>query len=324
MRDIVKNFFVVLVPAGPLIGQYGRVSEWSTFDIGEPVSLKDFFTTMEDIDQSDNCTFVLGQHPAIIPFWLTGIAVSTTSFLCQIGFFFFYPPCRKYDEKTLCMLSFARTMNSITELCIISGIFKKKVFDIILVIYFYWDFVLVCWMFVFSKNLYDKVVAVFNVTQYSLTKVSIIIYTFSIVPALPCCLIGYMGFNLFQIYYKTYACTKFILLITNSYIFVRIFHVTFKNRGNHTRNVTHIVKAAIVSFILLCMTSLQTFVVDVYALIGHRGCLVTLSFCVINSFQTLAMTIIFAVLISSKIRKSSRVTVAMNTIKNSSVATSCS
>lgn len=285
---------------------------------------RELVKTMEDTDPSDNCTLVLEQHPAITPVWLTGIAVSTTSFLCQIGFFLFYPPCRKYDEKTLCMLSFARTMNSITELCIVSGAFKKNAYDIILVSYFYWDFVLVCWMFVFSKNLYDKVVAVFNVSQYSLTKVSIFIYAFSMLPALPCCLIGYMDFKIFQIYYKAYACTKFVLLITNSYIFVRIFHVTFKNRGNHTRNVTHIVKAAIVSFILLCMTSLQTFIVDVYALIGYPGCLVTLSFCVINSFQTLAMTIIFAVLISSKIRKSSRGTVAMATIKNSSVTTTCS
>lgn len=278
---------------------------------------------MEDIDPNDTCTIILEQHPAITPIWLTGIAVSTTSFLCQIGFFFFYPPCRKYDEKTLCMLSLARTMNSIVELCLVNGVFKD-VYNIILVFYFYWDFVLVCWMFVFSKNLYDKVVAVFNVSQYSLTKVSTIIYTFSILPAFPCSLIRYMDFYIFQIYYKVYACTKFIMLITNSYIFVRIFHVTFKNHGNHTRNVTHIVKAAIVSFILLCMTSLQTFVVDIYALIGSPGCFITLSFCAINSFQTLAMTIIFAVLISSKIKKTSRVAVSFISSKTSSVAITCS
>lgn len=270
-------------------------------------------------DSSDNCTLVLEQHPAIIHFWLTGIAVSITSFLCQISFLLFYRLCRKYDEKTLCMLSFARTMNSIAELCVATSVFKE-VYDIVLAAYFYWDFVLVCWMFVFSKNLYDKVVAVFNVPQYSLIKVSIIVYTLSLLPALPCMFIEYMDFKIFQIYYKTYACIKFTLLLINSYIFIRIFHVTFKKRGNHTRNVTHIVKAAIMSFILLCMTSLQTFIVDIYAFIGSPGCLTYMIFCVINCFQTLAMNIIFAILVSSKIRKSSRVTVSFINNKTSSVS----
>lgn len=277
---------------------------------------------MEDIDPSDNCTHVLEQHPIITPFWLTGIAVSAVSFLCQIGLLFCYPPCRKYDEKTLCMLSLARTMNSVAEFNVVNGVFQAE-YDIILVTYFYWDFVLVCWMFVFSKNLYDKVVAVFNVPQYSLTKVAIIIYTVSILPSLPSILIKFMEFKIFQIYYRVYASTKFVLLIINSYLFIRIFIVMFKNHGNRTRNIAHIVKAAVVSFILLCMTSLQTFIVDVYALIGNPGCLIPLSFCVVNSFQTLAMTIIFAILISSKIRKSSRLTVSFSN-KNSSVPITCS
>lgn len=279
---------------------------------------------MENVDPSENCNVFLLHHPAITSFWLTGIAVSTTSFLCQIGFLLFYRPCRKYDEKTLCMLSFARTMNSIAELFVMKLIFKN-VYHIILMTYFYWDFVLVCWMFVFSKNLYDKVVAVFIVSQYSLTKVSIFIYTFSIVPALPCVLIGYMDLKTFQIYYKAFACAKFLLLIINSYIFLRIFYVTFKNHGNlRTRSITHIVKAAIVSFILLCMTSLQTFIVDIYALVGRPGCLIPFTFCIINSFQTLAMTVIFAILITSKRRKSSRVAASFINTRHSSVAITCS
>ncbi|CAG9788276.1 unnamed protein product [Diatraea saccharalis] len=158
-------------------------------------------------------------------------------------------------------------------------------------------------MFVFSKNLYDKIVIVYTRTKLSLLVVSILVWSLS----LPFALIAIFTLKLsdptyFYLYYKIYACLKFVIVSTNAVIYVKIFYVAFKKRMNRQRNISDISKTAFMAFLLVITTCLQVFITDVLSLFN-----ITVSvkiFGVINSFHAVLITIIFITILRAKMRES--------------------
>jgi hypothetical protein len=246
-------------------------------------------------------------------FWLSGLAVSCVCFLLQIILFILLKSCRKTDEKILAQMTFARIMVTVTEYCIVYHNVVRTIFwkDLVYTVYFYVDFCLVVWMFVFSKNLYDKIVVVFSGKKLNLIVVSIFVWTFSLPFGLiTIYLLKKLYIKQFLLYFKVYACIKFIIVTLNAIIYFRIFYIAFKRGAEKKRNFSETFKTVYVAFLLVLTTCLQVFVTDVLSLFNINAVSVKI-FCVINSFHVVLITIIFIIILKTKLKESLTKTVSV-------------
>lgn len=224
--------------------------------------------------------------------WLTGIALSTLCLILQLVLFKIRPQLRKMDQKILTQLTVARLLNSILEYLMTCGVFNLYTRDVTFALYLQTDIVLVCWMFVYTKNLYDKVVLVFALQKWNFVILSVLIWILTIPLGVLCPVFLMLGY--FTEFYQAYSLLKFAILTVNVLFFCRIFYVIINRSKNSNRNFTEILKTCIISFILVCLTSLQVFVNDILSFLEVN--ITTNAFCVINSFQAIAATIIFLIL----------------------------
>lgn len=221
----------------------------------------------------------------------------------MICLFLIIPKCRKFDEQVLFQLAIARTMNTICEYYIVYYIINQHfiVINVIYTVYMQTDFVLLMWMFVFSKNLYDKVVNVFSIEKPTMFIRFVVIWTVSIPIGLLCPFL--INIRKFRLYYEVYAHVKLFIIIVNSLFFFKIFYVAI-TKANGTRNVRDIVKFAIIAFILICISSLQVFLTDILSFYYYKYMTLINIFCVMNSYQVVAFGVIFLNLASSNTNKS--------------------
>ncbi|CAK1583030.1 unnamed protein product [Parnassius mnemosyne] len=244
--------------------------------------------------------------------WLVGISVSLVGLALKISFFILIPKCRNFDEEVLLQLTIARTLNTICEYCIMYVRSSNVIKDIIYTMYMQTDLVLVLWMFVFSKNLYNKVVYVFPVEKPNLVVMSGLIWIISLPVGLICPSLLKLKHNVyFNIYYKVYAHIKLFVIVVNALIFFKIFSVAIRKGKSNAHSVKHYVKTAIIAFILICITSLQVLVTDILSFYYYSYTMLVKIFCVINSFQVIAISVIFVSLVNSKRNESAFRTISI-------------
>ncbi|CAH2090108.1 unnamed protein product [Euphydryas editha] len=242
-------------------------------------------------------------------FWLIGIGVSFVGLLAQLMLFVLVPNSRKFDEVILCQMTIARTLYTVCEYDIM---FYVKYYDYIVknsvfVLYFHSDVVLLCLMFIFSKNLYNKVVVVFPLQSYNLMVTTVAVWTVPLLLSLLFPFLIKINDEYFEIFYNVYAHIKFFICILNALVFVEIIRVAFsRNASNSTRNVRDFLKTSLIAFVLVSVTSLQLLITDIisYYYKQIRSQLLVLIFCVVNSYQVVALTGILFVLVRSKMNDS--------------------
>lgn len=230
-------------------------------------------------------------------FWLIGFSVSVLCVLIQLFLYVILASSRKLDQKILTQLTVARLGNVIVEYFVMGGTSDDpKIRDTVFALYIQTDAALIFWMFVFTKNLYDKVVLVFSLKKISFVLVSVSIWLLTLPIGLLCPLLLSIhdgrGFNTF---YFVYGIVKFIILSMNLLFFCRIFWVAISRRPE--RDFKGLLRTCVVSFILVSITSLQVLLTDLTTFFAKdHEALLSFAFGVVNSYQVLPITIIFVIL----------------------------
>lgn len=253
-------------------------------------------TTVNGTQDTDSGTDLSSVLPSPLEnyIWITGIILSSLCLVLQIVLFVIRPRIRKMDQKVLTQLTVARLMNTILEFLVGNYLFNIYTLDVIFALYMQTDVVLICWMFVYTKNLYEKVVLVFVLQKWNFILLSVLIWTVVSIPLGVLCPVFLSCFpDHFTTFYAVYTWLKFIVLSLNILFFCRIFYVIVNKSKNSNRNFTEIIRTCVISFILVCITSLQVFVNDIFSYIDAVK---TNAFCLINSYQAIAVTIIFLIL----------------------------
>ncbi|KAF9823397.1 hypothetical protein SFRURICE_006610 [Spodoptera frugiperda] len=214
-----------------------------------------------------------------------GIAISSLCLILQLVLYIIRPKIRKLDQKILTQLTVARLINSIMELLMTYQYFNDYTKDLVFALYFHTDAALISWMFVFTNNLYEKVVLVFVIKKISFLILSLLVWIIA-VPIGVLCPVSLVN-DFFFDYYKVYSWLKFVVLTVNLLFFGRIFYVIATRNQQTNRNMKDIVKTCIISFVLVCMTSLQVFINDILSYLE----MTTLSniFSLINNFHVVSL-----------------------------------
>uniref|UniRef100_A0A2H1WAB5 SFRICE_023168 n=1 Tax=Spodoptera frugiperda TaxID=7108 RepID=A0A2H1WAB5_SPOFR len=217
---------------------------------------------------------------------IVGIAISSLCLILQLVLYKIRPKIRKLDQKILTQLTVARLINSIMEMLMTDQYFNDYTKDLVFALYFHTDAALISWMFVFTKNLYEKVVLVFVLKKISFLILSLLVWII-VIPIGVLCPVS-LVVDFFLDYYKVYSWLKFIVLTMNLLFFGKIFYVIATRNQKTNRNMKDIVKTCIISFVLVCMTSLQVFINDILSYLE----MTTLSniFCLINNYQVIPAT----------------------------------
>lgn len=237
--------------------------------------------------------------------WLTGISVSLVCLIVQILLYILVPCSRKRDQMLLTHLSLARFLNVLFEFVWVNVnlAVANAVLEAVFAFYIYTDAAQICWMFVFMKNLFDNVVNVFR-EKTSLILVSAIIWILTIPIGLLCPLFLAIDYEIKQkIYFKhffiSYTCVKLVILFVNLVMFWKVFNVA---RRRSTRSVS-LLRMSIVSCMLATISSLQALLTDFLSITADIR-EISLAFGIINSYQVLAITTMFVMLVQSVCNKS--------------------
>ncbi|GBP49379.1 hypothetical protein EVAR_24684_1 [Eumeta japonica] len=173
---------------------------------------------------------ILSSHQIV--FWIIGIIASIFGFLLQLFTMALVPAVRHYDEKLLAHLTLAS------------------------------DYSLICWMFMFTKNLYNKVVIFPNPSHPSW----ITVYLFCVALPVPVAMLP--------------AATS---LINRSQ---RRLQAASDSSGDMT-----LLRVVVVTCVLMSVTCLQTFCTDMLSLIDGNNFYAIYCFAVVNSYQGVVITV---------------------------------
>lgn len=228
--------------------------------------------------------------------WFTGFGVSLQCLVIQLFLYAVLPSSRKLDQKILTQLTIARLGNIIFEYLVLVGhTYDPNVRDAIFALYMQTDAALICWMFVFTKNLYEKVILVFSLKKISFALVSVSIWLLTLPVGILCPLfLNKRDSNEFDIFYEVYAIVKFVILCMNLLFFCRIFYVAISRRND--RDLSGLLRTCLVSFNLVCITSLQVLITDLTSFFSENLVMLNQAFSIINSFQVFPITVIFVIL----------------------------
>lgn len=240
--------------------------------------------------------------PSTQVFWLGGIVSSVVCISIQIFLYALLPSSRKLDQMILTQLTIARMGNNIGNYVMMALNIKDLAVlcaHPTLGIHLLTDSAITIWMFLFTKNLYDKVIQVFTLKETNFVIVSVCVWLVTIPIGVVCPIFLSFDYNYCNIFYFTYVLLKCIVLMINFLLFCRIFWVIMTIKTD--RDLKGLLRTCVISMMLLFVTSLQALVeimlVDVTAYflliikfsdLGH-------SFKVINSYQVIAITAIFIV-----------------------------
>ncbi|PZC82210.1 hypothetical protein B5X24_HaOG211018 [Helicoverpa armigera] len=112
--------------------------------------------------------------------WSIGIGLSVQCLILQLALFVRLPRVRKMDQKILTQLTAARLINNIMEFLIANLLLNQYTLDVTYALYMQTDLAMVCWMFVYTRHLYDKVVLVFTLQKWNFIVLSVLIWTLTI------------------------------------------------------------------------------------------------------------------------------------------------
>uniref|UniRef100_A0A2H1VJM4 SFRICE_033466 n=1 Tax=Spodoptera frugiperda TaxID=7108 RepID=A0A2H1VJM4_SPOFR len=224
---------------------------------------------------------------------IVGIAFSSLCLILQLVLYKIRPKIRKLDQKILTQLTVARLIHSMMELLITYKYFDDYTRHLVFALHLQTDAVLISWMFVFTKNLYEKVVLVFVIKNIRFLKLSLLVWFLAVPVGVIHTVSLVKGF--FVHYYIVYSSFKFIVLVINLLYFGRIFYVI---RNNTKLKIKAIIKASIIFFLLLCVTSIFVFIQIILEMLFGFEVYRTLNRIIncINIYQVVPATIIFLIL----------------------------
>lgn len=236
--------------------------------------------------------------------WITGVVISATCLLIQIFLYVVLPSSRKMDQKILTHLTVARLISTVFEYGSIYESDNIVQTSVLILVYFHSDAAVVCWMSVFTKRLYDRLVVVFaedmNFVSVSVT-VWLLTLPAGIISSALMCVDTHYIFKFCAIY----CMIKCVILSFNMLFFCRIIRVVITARAD--RNFKSTVKACINSFLLLSVTSLQVLIRFFYTnktpffvptQDTNRNSFLIL-FSVISCYQVMAITLIFVMILKA-------------------------
>lgn len=232
----------------------------------------------------------------VVATWFTGISLSVVCIITQLSLFYYRKEVRKIDQKILTQLSVARLMNTIVEYLSADTEHvanNSPVKTTLITFYVQSDAALICWMFIYTKNIYDKVVQVFFLEKWSSLRLSLVIWFGSLPVGLLYPL--FIKRNIAEDYLKAYNIIKFLTLSVNLLFFCKIFYVIAIKHSTNSVNFGRLLKSCVISFLLVCITSLQVALTD-WLSFYIKDSMIATTFCVINSYQVLAISIIFTIL----------------------------
>ncbi|PZC82211.1 hypothetical protein B5X24_HaOG211019 [Helicoverpa armigera] len=224
--------------------------------------------------------------------WIVGLGLSVQCLIIQVLLFVGLPRVRKMDQKILTQLTAARLINNIMEFLISNMIMNEYTLDVTFALYLQTDLVMICWMFVYTRHLYEKVVLVFTLHKWNFILLSVLIWTIMIPSGVLCPITLMLGY--FQQYYNLCAGLKFIVLAANIVFFCRILHVMVSRSRVCERNVSDIIKTIVITLLFVFLTILQVLVNDILSVFNVQSA--TDVFFIINSYQPLVATILFVML----------------------------
>ncbi|GBP49368.1 hypothetical protein EVAR_24673_1 [Eumeta japonica] len=141
--------------------------------------------------------------------WLIGIFTSVLGLILQMFLLCVLPKCRRYDEFALFQLTIVRVLNTTGEHVLIFNVLSVP-YHFVIFWNFYTDLSLACWMFLFTKNLFDRIVLVFvNNDRHRLS----IDFTVTWLVPVPLALVAPYAFS--TAYYITFCAIKLIITSVN-------------------------------------------------------------------------------------------------------------
>lgn len=213
--------------------------------------------------------------------WMTGIAVSTICLIAQTVLYILRPRIRKMDQKVLMQLAVTRLLYSTFTLIETSRrvhVQQTEVYHLVVIRLFgLMDIALRWWMCAYTKNLYDKIVKVFVPDKWSFLKLSLVVWGSSVVLfALDYGLVYLLKtYDIALIGLPVWIGLKCIPVFINFIFFCKVFYIALRAKtasrncnniamANSTTNFGSLVKICVISFILVCITSVQILVDDTF------------------------------------------------------------
>lgn len=255
---------------------------------------------------------------------ISGIIFSAICLIIQTVLFILRPKIRQMDQKVLMQLAVTRLIHSMVACCYrfdnaMGIVVAGALYDLI-------DTSLRWWMCVYTKNLYEKMVKVFETEKWSFLKLSLVIWFSTIAINIVIFIFLYLFAPQGKVHYYDSLCAytilwkvaKCIIICVNFLVFCKIFYVVMKIKfGTRTykgfsnpefyKNFAGVVKICVVSFFLVCITSLQILIDDVsviaFAIDPNTENIewtVAQYILAISSFQGVDIIIIFLILMKNE------------------------
>lgn len=240
----------------------------------------------------------------IVALWYTGMGFSITCLFIQVFLYIVLPSSRKLDQKILTQLTIARLLSIVFEYGSIYESDNKMQTSVVILLYFHSDATVVCWMSVFTKRLYQKLVTVFA-EETNFTCVSITVWLGTLPIGVTSGALVYVNSNYIYKFCSVYCTVKCMILTFNLLIFIRIIRVVVTVEID--RNLKSTLKTCINSFLLLSVTSLQVLIRFFYTdqmpffvptHDDYRNSLLII-FAIMSCYQVLAITLIFIMILNA-------------------------
>lgn len=240
----------------------------------------------------------------IIVLWYTGMCLAITCLFVQAFLYIMLPSSRKLDQKILTQLTIARLLSIVFEYGSMYESDDKIQTSAIILMYFHSDAALVCWMSVFTKHLYEKIVIVFA-KKNNFTCVSVTVWLSTLPIGITSSALIYVNSDYIYKFCSVYCTVKCMVLSCNLLVFIKILRVVVSVEVD--RNFKSTLKTCVNSFLLLSITSLQVLIIIFYTdqmpfyvptYDNYRNSFLIL-FSIISCYQVLAITLIFIMILKA-------------------------
>lgn len=234
-------------------------------------------------------------------FWLSGLLLSTVCLMLQTLFYIQIACSRRLELMILTQLSLARLFNVILEYLMINvSLATPMILEGVFALYLQTDATLIVWLFIFTKNIYDKYITVYK-SKMNFALLSAIVWIatiplgilFPVFLTIDC---NNRSRYYFKMFYELYTIMKFITLAVSLIMLGKVCAVELKRSNKGLLRVFSF-------FLMISIPTLQVLLSDACSF-GFGDQEVSTMFSVVNSYQVIVFTIIFVVLVRN-VRKAS-------------------
>lgn len=161
------------------------------------------------------------------------------------------------------------------------------------------DLVVICWMCVFTKNLYNKIVIVFTEENFHYLRCTLLIWIPNFFIGVLCQVITeYCGFYYYGIFDIVCSCAVLCVLCYNAWLFINVYVVVIKRNTSEGR-IKDIIKSCVIAFIIVTISFLQVLTINLLKYLCSTNIIIQKISAIVNAFQAIAMSIIFMILVKN-------------------------